>query len=219
MRDRRPERHAVLDANAVASLLHVTDEREVAGAGTSAPRAMVRNHPVVVLAALVVVIVLAWIVAAPRSAGPDEPGHQVRAGGLVRGQLDGEPYPEFDFQYAYELPGHIGFPDPVCFAFNEFAPASCTNDLEPVDGNIPLGTRAADYPVWGHLPAGLGTFAPAAWSAWAAIRWSGCCSPARGGEVLFWPDLDAAQSLPFCTFCRERACSSPGGCYGEFPGR
>jgi hypothetical protein len=152
----------------VASLLHVTDEREVAGAGTSAPRAMVRNHPVVVLAALVVVIVLAWIVAAPRSAGPDEPGHQVRAGGLVRGQLDGEPYPEFDFQYAYELPGHIGFPDPVCFAFNEFAPASCTNDLEPVDGNIPLGTRAADYPVWGHLPAGLGTFAPAAWSAWAA---------------------------------------------------
>ena len=56
----------------------------------------------------------------------------------------------------------------MCFAFNEFVPASCTNDLEPVDGDIPLGTRAADYPVWGHLPAGIGTFAPASWSGWAS---------------------------------------------------
>jgi len=152
----------------VASLLHVTDEREGAAAGSSPMRATTRKHPVVVLAALVVVIVLAWIVGAPRSAGPDEPGHQVRGGGLVRGQLDGEPFPDFGFQYAYELPGHVGFPDPVCFAFNEFVPASCTNDLEPVDGDIPLGTRAADYPVWGHLPAGIGTLAPAAWSGWTA---------------------------------------------------
>ncbi len=152
----------------MASLLHVTDEREVAVAGASSVRAATRDHPVVVLAALVVVIVFAWIVGAPRSAGPDEPGHQVRGGGLVRWQLDGEPFPEFDFQYAYELPGHVGFPEPACFAFNEFAPASCTNDLEPVDGDIPLGTRAADYPVWGHLPAGIGTLAPAAWSGWAA---------------------------------------------------
>ena len=168
MRDRRPERHAVHDANAVASLLHVTDEREVAAAGASSAWATTRKHPVVVLAALVVVMVLAWIVGAPRSAGPDEPGHQVRGGGLVRWQLDGEPFPEFDFQYAYVLPGHVGFPDPVCFAFDEFAPASCVNDLVPVDGDIPLGTRAADYPVWGHLPAGVGTLAPAAWSGWAA---------------------------------------------------
>ena len=168
MRDRRPERHAVLDANAVASLLHVTDEREVAAAGPSPVRAMTRKHPVVVLAALVVVIVLAWIVGTPRSAGPDEPGHQVRGGGLVRGQLDGETYPDFGFQIAYELPGHVGFPDPVCFAFNEFAPASCTNDLEPPSGEVPRGTKAADYPVWGHLPAGVGTLAPAAWSGWTA---------------------------------------------------
>ncbi len=129
---------------------------------------MARKHPVVVLAALVVVIVLAWIVAAPRSAGPDEPGHQVRGGGLVRGQLDGEAVPDSVFGYAFVLPGHVGFPDPVCFAFNEFTPASCANELEPIDGDIPLGTRAASYPVWGHLPAGVGTLAPAAWSGWAS---------------------------------------------------
>ncbi len=152
----------------MASLLHVTDEREVAAAGTPSAWAMTRSHPVVVLAVLVVVIVLAWIVGVPRSAGPDEPSHQVRGGGLVRWQLDPEPFLVFPFQDAYEVPGHVGFPDPVCFAFNEFVPASCTNDLEPVDGDLSLGTRSANYPVWGHVPAGIGTLAPATWSGWAA---------------------------------------------------
>ena len=91
---------------------------------------------------------------------------------LVRGQLDGEPFPNSTFRYAFELPGHVGFPDPVCFAFNEFAPASCTNDLEPADGDVPLGTRAADYPVWGHLPAGLGTL-----GAGRMVRVGGTASP------------------------------------------
>jgi hypothetical protein len=117
---------------------------------------------------LVVVMGLAWILGTARSAGPDEPGHQVRGGALVRGQLDGEPFPDFCFQRAFELPGHVGFPDPVCFAFEEFVPASCTNDLEPVDGTTQRGTKAADYPVWGHLPAGVGTLAPAGWSAYTA---------------------------------------------------
>ena len=185
MRDRRPERHAIHDANAIASLLHVTDEREVAAGGASSLRAMSRRHPVVVLAALVIVIMLAWIAGAPRSSGPDEPGHQVRAGGLVRWQLDGETYPDFGFQIAYEIPGHVGFPDPVCFAFNEFAPASCTNDLEPPDGDVPRGTKAADYPVWGHIPAGLGTLAPAAWSGWTA-RVADAAIPAALIVVSLW---------------------------------
>lgn len=168
MRDRRPERHAVHDANALASLLHVTDERERAAAGAGSVRDAVRDHPLFVLAVLVVLMTSVWMIGTPRSAGPDEPSHVVRGGGLVRGQLDGEPFPQFGFQYAYDLPGHVGFPDPICFAFEEFAPASCANDLEPAEGSVAAGTRAANYPIWGHLPAGLGTFAPADWSAWAA---------------------------------------------------
>jgi hypothetical protein len=146
----------------------VTDERQRAAGGRPALTTVMTRYPVPVLGALVVVLTLSWIIATPRSAGPDEPGHQVRGGALVRGQLDGEPFRDFGFKRSFELPGHVGFPDPVCFAFNEFASASCANDLQPPAGTVPLGTRAADYPVWGHLLAGLGTFAPGSMSGWTS---------------------------------------------------
>ena len=109
----------------------------------------------------------AWILGAPRSAGPDEPGHNVRAAELVRGQLEGVGMSGVNPR-GFDLPAHIGFPPPDCYAFEPFTPASCAADLEVAAGRAILGTRAANYPVWGHLPAGVGTFAPASIAPWAA---------------------------------------------------
>lgn len=131
------------------------------------PRARSRPHALVAGGAIVVML-LAWILATPRSAGPDEPSHNVRAGALVRGQLDGEPLTETVFEEGFEIPAHIGFPDPACYAFAPDVPARCASELPLPSGDELRGTRSADYPVWGHLLPGLGTFAPADAAAWSA---------------------------------------------------
>ena len=115
-----------------------------------------------------VIMVSAWILGAPRSAGPDEPGHNVRAGALVRGQLDGIRLPGDSVQRGFELPAHVGFPPPNCFAFESYTPASCAADLTAPAGTGIGATRAASYQVWGHLAAGVGTLAPASIAPWSA---------------------------------------------------
>jgi hypothetical protein len=107
---------------------------------------------------LVGLLVLVWILATPPSAGPDEPDHVERGAALVRGQVDPTRSGATGFD-AYTLPPWVGFPDPVCFAFDSFAPASCATSLPTPSGpDIEFASRAADYPVWGHLLPGLGTF-------------------------------------------------------------
>lgn len=95
---------------------------------------------------VLVVMVSAWILGTPRSAGPDEPGHSVRAGALIRGQLEAEPVAGV-FEAGFELPAHIGFPPPDCFAFESFTPATCSAVLETPEGTAFLTSRAADYPI------------------------------------------------------------------------
>jgi glycosyltransferase involved in cell wall biosynthesis len=126
------------------------------------------RRSVVVVGLLVAVIVVAWILAIPRSAGPDEPGHLVRSGALVRGELDGVELEQIGAQRGYELPAHVGFPDPGCFAFDPFQPATCATGFDAPDETQLLGTRSADYPIWGHLLPGVGTYAPASSSTWVA---------------------------------------------------
>ncbi len=104
-------------------------------------------------------IVVLWVLATPPSAGPDEPSHVVRAAALVRGQLDGAPVD--GSLVAFDLPAHIAFPDPGCFAFLEDVPASCATSIDRPNGSRPLLTAATHYPVWGHLVAGIGSFLPA----------------------------------------------------------
>ena len=127
-----------------------------------------RSRDAILVSLALLLMVSAWILGAPRSAGPDEPGHNVRAGALVRGQLDGFRLPGGSAERGFELPAHIGFPPPNCFAFESYTPASCAADLTAPAGTGVGATRAADYPVWGHLVAGLGTFAPASISPWSA---------------------------------------------------
>jgi hypothetical protein len=120
------------------------------------------------LCALFGVMALAWIIATPPSGGPDEPNHITRSAALVRGQLSGEAS-EFTSQPAFELPAWVGAPDPGCFALQPFTPATCaTSQPRPGGEEVLIETRSADYPIWGHLLAGVGTYLPSNVAGWAA---------------------------------------------------
>lgn len=133
------------------------------------PTAVETRPQLLVVATLVAAMTLCWIVVTPPSAGPDEPGHLVRGAALVRGQLAGEPGEFGPARRGFELPAWVGFPDPVCFAFQPYTAASCAADLPRPDGDAVLGTRASEYPIWGHVLAGVGTLVPKpAWSPWVS---------------------------------------------------
>lgn len=136
--------------------------------GTTPAREPVAAGRVLIGIALVGVIVLAWLLATPPSGGPDEPTHVIRGAALVRGELDGVSSDFLGPARAYELPAWVGFPDPVCFAFESYTPATCATSLPRPEGEALLETRAWTYQVWGHLLPGLGTLAPASIGNWAA---------------------------------------------------
>lgn len=103
-----------------------------------------------------------WALGIAPSAGPDEPSHVIRSGALIRGQLDGDfVAPSITL---YELPSHIGFPDPGCYAFDPSISASCATAFDAPDGDGRVLSTSASYPIWGHLVPGLGTLFPDGWS-------------------------------------------------------
>ena len=120
------------------------------------------------LALSLATLIATWVFAMPASSGPDEPNHLVRSAALVRGMLDGDPIDGAPVLRGFDLPARIGFPDPGCYAFQPTTPASCIAGLVPPPGEYQLVTRAADYPVWGHLLPGVGTLLPGTWSVWGA---------------------------------------------------
>jgi glycosyltransferase involved in cell wall biosynthesis len=107
-------------------------------------------------------IVGAWILATPPSGGADEPSHVIRSAALIRGELDGERVTAS--LVGFELPAHVGTPEPACFALQPAVPASCINELEAGSGTQLKITKASDYPIWGHLAPGLGSLLPQGWS-------------------------------------------------------
>ena len=107
-------------------------------------------------------IVGAWILATPPSGGADEPSHVIRSAALIRGELDGERVT--DSLVGFELPAHVGAPEPACFALQPAVPASCITELEAGSGTQLKITKASDYPIWGHLAPGLGSLLPQGWS-------------------------------------------------------
>jgi hypothetical protein len=124
----------------------------------------VRTHAIperselLIMALALGMMVCSWIALVPPSAGPDEASHVVRGAALVRGQVSGQ---EGLWQYDYfELPAWIGFPDPGCYAFQPYTPASCATTIPRPVGSELVGTRATTYPIWGHLLPGLATLSP-----------------------------------------------------------
>ena len=107
-------------------------------------------------------VVGAWILATPPSGGADEPSHVIRSAALIRGELDGQRVASA--LQGFELPAHVGAPDPACFAFQPGVPANCINELDAGSGTQLKITKAANYPIWGHLAPGLGSLLPQGWS-------------------------------------------------------
>ncbi|MEM1332841.1 MAG: DUF2142 domain-containing protein [Actinomycetota bacterium] len=128
-----------------------------AGAAHVSDADAARRRATSVLVAALATIVLGWIVVLPPSAGSDEPGHVVRSAALVRGQLEDEGYLNVIFGGSYELPAWVGWPEPECWAFKLDVPVTCSTLLDEPTGSELRGTRAADYPVWGHLLPGVPT--------------------------------------------------------------
>lgn len=138
-------------------------------------RAMTRRRTVALLLVSLTVLVTVWNVATPPSAGPDEPSHITRAAALVRWRLDGERVDERSTVRAFQLPAEIAFPDPGCFVLLPgvpagSVPATCATSEPVPDGDAIRLTTSNDYPIWGHLLPGLGTFVPGRANGFVA-RW------------------------------------------------
>jgi hypothetical protein len=134
---------------------------------------------------LVGVMVLSWLLATPLSGGPDESAHMIRSAALVRGQLDGEPSEFSPSRRVYEIPGWVGHPDPSCFAFFPYEPATCATTVPRPEGDASSETGAWKYQVWGHLLPGVGTLAPASVGSWSARALDAAVPIAVIGLALF----------------------------------
>lgn len=117
---------------------------------------------------LVGLMVLSWLLATPPSGGPDEPAHMIRSAALVRGQLEGEASDLAGPRRAFEIPAWVGHPDPACFAFFPYEPATCATTIPRPAGDARAETGSWTYQIWGHLMPGVGTLAPASAGTWSA---------------------------------------------------
>jgi hypothetical protein len=76
---------------------------------------------------------MAWALATPISAVPDEPTHFIRAAAVVRGELANGQFPSIPWQTAAEVPKYVAHTGEItCFAFMPNVPASCQT---PVSGD------------------------------------------------------------------------------------
>ena len=97
-------------------------------------------------------IVLCWLLLMPPGSGPDEPGHLIRSGAVVRMDLDDEG--------THVLPDDYRVPEPGCYAFQPTVAAACAMAPDRIGDTVELPTRAGEYPVWGHLLFGAPTVLP-----------------------------------------------------------
>ena len=105
-------------------------------------------------------IVLCWLLLMPPGSGPDEPGHLIRAGAVVRADLGDES--------TYALPDDYRIAEPGCYAFQPTVAAACATAPVRTGDTIDLPTRAGEYPIWGHLLFGVPTLLPVLEPIWWA---------------------------------------------------
>jgi len=96
---------------------------------------------------------VAWALATPLTAVPDEPAHIVKAAATVRGELDGPPLTVTSttggvttqqILTGYRVPaGYAELPDMFrCYAFHTNQPASCATPMPDAKGEVLVGTSA-----------------------------------------------------------------------------
>ncbi|MDJ0768340.1 MAG: DUF2142 domain-containing protein [Ilumatobacter sp.] len=123
------------------------------------PTAVVHQRSAVITAG-VLGLVLCWALLMPPGSGPDEPGHLVRSGAVVRG--------EFGDSGTFELPDRYRVPEPGCYAFDPTTPVSCAADVPAAGETVALPSRSGEYPPWGHLTFGLPSGLPGLRPIWWA---------------------------------------------------
>jgi len=129
-----------------------------AAATVDAPATRVVHVRAVVAA--VGTLVVCWLLLMPPGSGPDEPGHLVRAGAVIRGDLGD--------QNTYPLPDRYQVAEPGCYAFQPTVPASCAVVPVHTGATLDLSTNAGGYPVWGHGVFGASTLLPGLDPVWWA---------------------------------------------------
>lgn len=97
-------------------------------------------------------LVLCWMLLMPPGSGPDEPGHLVRSGAVIRWNT-GE-------ANTYALPDRYQVAEPGCYAFQPTVPVTCSSVPQHSGAELELPTRAGEYPVWGHAVFGVLTVLP-----------------------------------------------------------
>ena len=103
---------------------------------------------------LVTVVVVCWAAASPLFAGPDEPSHQRKAAGVVRGQLTDDIDPRTGAGIV-EAPAVLDN-DSACYAFDPDQPADCL-DVADAGGAVDLGHTATGYPPGYYAVVGVPT--------------------------------------------------------------
>jgi hypothetical protein len=120
-------------------------------------RLAARRHAVLV-AGGIAIMTLSWILLTPPGGGPDEQAHLVRSAGLLRGDLSGERVIGTSASKRYfDVPAWMAELDAGCWAQDPNAPASC-QPPPTRSGTASVASTAHDYPVWGHLAPGIGSF-------------------------------------------------------------
>ncbi len=99
--------------------------------------------------ALLFCVMVAWSLATPLFASPDEPAHVVRAASLVRGELLGPGAKGLDHAYTTVRIPQIYSEGSVyaeCYAFKDTVPASCNGPLKGSTRDITTQTYVGRYP-------------------------------------------------------------------------
>jgi hypothetical protein len=102
---------------------------------------------------MVALLMLAWILMTPMGGGADENHHLVRSASVVRGQFAAT-VPVEGGTPVYSVPAWLSI-DVDCFKLQPDVPASCAPGLFDSSVRVNVISPAREYPIWGHILAGL----------------------------------------------------------------
>lgn len=119
---------------------------------TGGARLRAARHPVTLLAAGWALLLIAWAMANPPFAAPDEPAHYLRAVAVGGGSLRATPIVDVPTGLWARWRDRRG---PTCNAGERHVPASCLEDYEQSTRPIQVETTAGGYPPPAYVLPGL----------------------------------------------------------------